>query len=62
MPEGPEIRRAADRIANAIVAQPLTSIFFAFEQLKPFESTLVREQVISVIPRGKQYLGHHGLE
>ena len=55
MPEGPEIKRAADRIAKAIVDQPLESIFFAFEQLKPFESTLVEEQVTSVMPRGKAF-------
>lgn len=56
MPEGPEIKRAADRIAKAIVDQPLESIFFAFEQLKPFESTLAQEQVTSVMPRGKALL------
>lgn len=56
MPEGPEIKRAADRIAKAIVNQPLDSVFFAFEQLKPFEATLGNEQVISVMPRGKALL------
>ncbi len=56
MPEGPEIKRAADRIAKAIVDQPLDSIFFAFEQLKPFETTLGAEQVTSVTPRGKALL------
>ena len=56
MPEGPEIKRAADRISKAIANQPIESIFFAFESLKPFESTLGSEQVTSVMPRGKALL------
>lgn len=56
MPEGPEIKRAADRIAKAVVEQPLDSIFFAFEHLKPFESTLSQETVTSILPRGKALL------
>ena len=56
MPEGPEIKRAADKIAKAIVDQPLESIFFAFEHFKPFEETLAEEKVTSVVPRGKALL------
>ncbi|MCM1985254.1 endonuclease VIII [Lyngbya confervoides] len=56
MPEGPEIKRAADRIARAIVHQPLTSIYFAFESLKSYESCLGAAQVIEVQPRGKALL------
>ena len=37
MPEGPEIRRAADKLEKAIVGQPLRAVEFAFARLKPFE-------------------------
>ncbi|HAH12063.1 MAG TPA: endonuclease VIII, partial [Pantoea agglomerans] len=33
MPEGPEIRRVADKLEDAIVGQPLTEAWFAFPQL-----------------------------
>jgi endonuclease-8 len=56
MPEGPEIKQAADKIAIAIVQQPLTGIFFAFDHLKPYEEILVGHQVTSVKPRGKALL------
>lgn len=56
MPEGPEIKQAADKIAIAIVHQPLTGIFFAFDNLKPYEKILVGQQVTSVKPRGKALL------
>ncbi len=56
MPEGPEIKRAADKIAKAIAHQPIQSLYFAFDSLKSFEATLAQEQVISVTPRGKALL------
>ncbi len=56
MPEGPEIKRAADRLAKAIVNRPLTQVFFAFDALKPYEKTLVDQQVVEVRPRGKALL------
>ncbi|NJN20072.1 MAG: endonuclease VIII [Leptolyngbya sp. RL_3_1] len=56
MPEGPEIKRAADKIAKAISHQPLTDIFFAFDRLKRFEDTLAAATVIAVEPRGKALL------
>ena len=37
MPEGPEIRRAADRLAAAVAGQPLLRARFAFPALKRFE-------------------------
>lgn len=40
MPEGPEIRRAADNLEAAIKGKPLTDVWFAFAQLKPYESQL----------------------
>ena len=56
MPEGPEIRLAADKIAKAIVNQPITEVFFAFESLQSYAPELARSQVISVCPRGKALL------
>jgi len=56
MPEGPEIRRAADSVAAAIAQQELTAVFFAFESLKPYESTLAKQMVTRVEPRGKAML------
>src|SRR3546814_759119 len=56
MPEGPEIRRAADRLAKAVVGERLVSAWFAFPALKRFEKSL-REAVIgSVSPHGKAAL------
>ena len=33
MPEGPEIRRAADELAAALVDHSLTGVFFKFPRL-----------------------------
>ena len=56
MPEGPEIKRAADRIAKAIAHQPITSLFFAFEHLKSYEQILQPHEILAVQPRGKAML------
>jgi endonuclease VIII len=50
MPEGPEIKLAADKIAKAMVGQTIAEVFFAFEHLKAFEKTLAAEKVIAVTP------------
>lgn len=56
MPEGPEIKLAAAKIAKAICNIPITDIFFAFDALKEFEKILAGQQVVSVKPRGKALL------
>lgn len=56
MPEGPEIKRAADAIAKAVIPHPVTSLFFAFNHLKPFESVFEGRKVVSVKPQGKALL------
>jgi endonuclease-8 len=56
MPEGPEIRRAADQIAKAIVDRPLTGVFFAFSHLKFYEAILRVQQVTAVQTKGKAML------
>ncbi|MGB7485164.1 MAG: endonuclease VIII [Phormidesmis sp.] len=58
MPEGPEIRIAADKIQRAIRPYPTTEIFFAFDHLKPFEAELTGCRVSAVETRGKAMLTH----
>lgn len=56
MPEGPEIKQAADAVAQAIVQKPLLHISFAFERLQPYEAILVNEQIWAVQAKGKAML------
>jgi endonuclease-8 len=56
MPEGPEIRRAADRLAAAVAGAPLRHAWFALPALKPFEGALVGRRIESIQPRGKALL------
>ncbi|MEM9217877.1 MAG: endonuclease VIII [Cyanobacteria bacterium P01_F01_bin.150] len=56
MPEGPEIKLAADAIAKAVLNKPITEIFFAFDHLKSFETTLAKSTIVAVEPRGKALL------
>ena len=56
MPEGPEIRRAADELAAAIAGQHVTKIFFAFDHLKPYANRLQGETVCRVTAWGKAIL------
>ncbi|QKJ86404.1 endonuclease VIII [Paramixta manurensis] len=58
MPEGPEIRRAADQLEQAIVGKPLTDVWFAFPALKTYEPALVGETVCAIETRGKALLTH----
>ena len=37
MPEGPEIRIAADQVAKAVQGIPLDEVYFAFPRLKAYE-------------------------
>ena len=56
MPEGPEIRLAADEVAAAIVGRKTTAIFFAFAHLKPHEASLTGQRVLAVETYGKAML------
>ena len=56
MPEGPEIRRAADRIAEAIEGEVVDEAYFAFDVLKPWQAALRGKRVRRVEPRGKALL------
>lgn len=56
MPEGPEVRRTADRLAKILTPSPLESVWFAFADLKPFEKRLIGQRVTSVDSWGKALL------
>jgi len=56
MPEGPEIRRAADRIAKALVGREIEDSYFAFPELEQFEECLIGSTVRAVETRGKAML------
>lgn len=58
MPEGPEIRRAADSLEAAIKGKPLTEAWFAFPQLKQYEAGLIGQTVTHIETRGKALLTH----
>lgn len=58
MPEGPEIRLAADEIATALVGMPALSVEFAFDRLRPFEKRLQGHKVEAIETRGKAILTH----
>jgi endonuclease VIII len=58
MPEGPEIRIAADKLERALQPYPTTEVFFAFDYLKPFEAELTGCRVTQVETRGKAMLTH----
>jgi endonuclease-8 len=60
MPEGPEIRRAADRVAAAIEGKIADEVFFAFDRLKPFEEQLTGQRVDEITTRGKGMLTRFG--
>ncbi|MEM8883365.1 MAG: endonuclease VIII [Planctomycetota bacterium] len=56
MPEGPEIRREADRVGRAIVGKRAEEVWFFHDRLKPFEHHLSGQVVSSVTSRGKALL------
>lgn len=56
MPEGPEIRLAADRVARVLVGQIVAEVGFALPGLKRFEQRLTGRKVTAVETRGKAML------
>jgi len=56
MPEGPEIRRAADRVEAAIKGKEVEAIFFAFDHLRPWERRFTGTTVLEVATFGKAML------
>ncbi|AFJ47753.1 endonuclease VIII [Shimwellia blattae] len=58
MPEGPEIRRAADMLAAAVQHQPLTRVWFAFPELERYAPQLVGQTIVRFETHGKALLTH----
>lgn len=56
MPEGPEIRRAADRLAKVLVGTKIAEVYFAFPALRKFEKRITGSTVVAVDTRGKAML------
>lgn len=56
MPEGPEIKRVADRLNAALAGRKLTDVWFAFAQLQKSIPRLLGARVLGVESRGKALL------
>jgi endonuclease-8 len=56
MPEGPEIRKAADKVAQAIVGKSVIKLEFGLSRLKKWEAEFAGMQVKSVETYGKVML------
>ena len=63
MPEGPEIRRAADQIERVLKGQVAQAVQFGLPLLKQYEKSLTGQSVLGIETRGKAMLTHfdHGL-
>ncbi|MFK7975876.1 MAG: endonuclease VIII [Halioglobus sp.] len=62
MPEGPEIRRAADVIADALVGNTVETVKFGQPKMRRYGKALRSNKVIDIETRGKALLTHfdHG--
>lgn len=56
MPEGPEIRRAADKVARVLVGKTIEKVGFGLPHLRRFEDRLAGRVVTAVDTRGKAML------
>ena len=56
MPEGPEIRMAADRVEAAVAGKPVMKVAFGLESLHPWNDRFDRSRVLRVETRGKAML------
>jgi endonuclease-8 len=63
MPEGPEIRRAADNIAKVLEGEIVNAVRFGQPRLRHFAKQLRGHKVVQVETRGKALLTHfdHGV-
>ena len=62
MPEGPEIRRAADKLADVLAGKEIVHARFGQAKLRRKAKTLVGQTVLDIETRGKALLTHfdHG--
>ena len=58
MPEGPEIRRAADKIAKVLEGRRIEDIHFGLDRLKGRERDFQNVEVCKIETRGKALLTH----
>ncbi|MDX2219453.1 MAG: endonuclease VIII [Burkholderiales bacterium] len=58
MPEGPEIRREADLIADVLVGRRIERVEFGLRPLRRWIPVLQGRQLMAVAPRGKAMLLH----
>ena len=56
MPEGPEIRRAADRISKRLVGREIEAIELHYPPIREFQPIVADSQIVSVATRGKAML------
>jgi formamidopyrimidine-DNA glycosylase len=56
MPEGPEIKRAADSLVAALVGKRALLVEFAFPSLYQHARALTGKTILDVTPRGKAML------
>ncbi len=56
MPEGPEIRLAADKVARVLVDRPVVEVALRLPPLKRFEKRLTGRRVTAIDTRGKAML------
>lgn len=63
MPEGPEIRRAADQLAGVLEGQIIRQVYFGLAELEPHAAQLRGKRVVRLETRGKALLTHfeHGI-
>lgn len=60
MPEGPEVRREADRIGRVLTGQRATDVWFAFEHLHAWSARLRGVEIQAVESRAKAMLIRFG--
>lgn len=58
MPEGPEIRRAADRIEEVLAGRIIEEISFGLPRLRRYTGVLRGQSVLAIETRGKAMLTH----
>lgn len=56
MPEGPEIRRVADQLADTVLDQPLTRVWFGYRRLSRHAGLLQDSTVSDISTKGKALL------
>lgn len=56
MPEGPEIRRVADRLGKVLVGKPLVEVWFAYAEIQSMAEHLTKTRVTAVDCWGKALL------